>query len=158
MDPQVKKQVLRKLTYGLYVAAAVDGEQAAAATINWLSQASFEPPLVMMAIKKDSGLHSLLDRGVPVAVNILGADQKAIAEAFFRPTQRDGNTLNGHPFQPGTSGAPLLTDVPAAFEAKVVGSLPGGDHTVFVVEVTDAHLRRDEKPLEMWDTGWFYGG
>ena len=93
-----------------------------------------------------------------MAVNILGADQKAIAEAFFRPTRREGDTLNGYAFKAGSSGAPLLDDVPAAFEARVVGTLPGGDHTVFVVEVTDAHLRRDEKPLEMWDTGWFYGG
>lgn len=158
MDPQVKKQVLRKLTYGLYVATAMDGDDVAAATVNWVSQASFQPPLVMMAVKKDSGLHALLTRGTPVALNILGADQKGVAEAFFRTTRREGSQLNGYGFTPGSTGAPLLDDAPAAFEGKGVGSLPGGDHAVFVIEVVDAHLRRDEKPLEMWDTGWFYGG
>lgn len=158
MDPQVKKQVLRKLTYGLYVVTAMDGDQAAAATVNWLSQASFQPPLLMMAVKKDSSLHALMGRGVPVAVHILGADQKAVAEAFFRPTRREGDTLNGFRFTPGSTGAPLLDDAPAAVEARVVGSLSLGDHTVFVVEVVDAHLRRDDRPLEMWDTGWYYGG
>jgi flavin reductase (DIM6/NTAB) family NADH-FMN oxidoreductase RutF len=112
----------------------------------------------MMAVRKDSNLHALLARGAPVAINILGADQKALAESFFRPTRWEGDTLNGHPFRPGSTGAPILEDVPAAFEGKVVGSLPGGDHTVFLLEVVDAHLRRDEPPLEMWDTGWFYGG
>jgi len=34
-----------------------------------------------------------------------------------------------------------------------------GDHTVFVLEVVEAHLNNpDAKVLEMWDTGWFYGG
>ncbi|BAD39852.1 flavin reductase family protein [Symbiobacterium thermophilum] len=159
MDAQVKKQVLRKLTYGLYVATAKQGDQAAAATVNWLSQASFQPPLVMMAVKADSGLHALLSQGATVAVNILGADQKGMAETFFRPTQLEGNTLNGVPFTPGETGAPLLQGVPAAFEAKVVHSYAGGDHTVFVMEVVAVHLYDPEaKVLEMWDTGWFYGG
>lgn len=158
MDPQVRKQVLRKLTYGLYVAAAMDEFQAAADTVNWLSQASFQPPLVMMAVKKDSNLHVLLERGAPVAINILGADQKQLAESFFRPTQREGETLNGHRFRRGNTGAPILEAVPAALECRVAGSLPGGDHTIFALEVVDAHLHRDEPPLEMWDTGWFYGG
>jgi len=159
MDAQVKKQVLRKLTYGLYVATAQQGDQAAAATVNWLSQASFQPPLVMMAVKADSGLHGLLTQGATVAVNILGADQKGLAEAFFRPTKLEGNTLNGVPFKPGETGAPLLEGVPAAFEAKAVHSYQGGDHTVFVLEVVAVHLNDPEaKVLEMWDTGWFYGG
>ncbi len=159
MDAQVKKQVLRKLTYGLYVATAKQGDQAAAATVNWLSQASFEPPLVMMAVKNDSGLHALMQQGATVAVNILGADQKGMAETFFRPTKLEGNTLNGVPFTDGETGAPLLEGVPAVFEAKVVQTVPGGDHTVFVVEVVAVHLRDPQaKVLEMWDTGWFYGG
>ena len=159
MDAQVKKQVLRELTYGLYVATAKQGDQAAAATVNWLSQASFQPPLVMMAVKADSGLHVLLSQGATVAVNILGADQKGMAETFFRPTQLEGNTLNGVPFTPGETGAPLLQGVPVVFEAKVVHSYAGGDHTVFVMEVVAVHLYDPEaKVLEMWDTGWFYGG
>ena len=82
-----------------------------------------------------------------------------MAETFFRPTQLEGNTLNGVPFTEGETGAPLLEGVPAAFEAKVVHTYQGGDHTVFVLEVVAVHLNDPEaKVLEMWDTGWFYGG
>ncbi len=158
MEQQIRKQVLRKLTYGLYVVTAMNESQAAGGTINWLSQASFQPPLIMLAVKKGSNLHKLLEQGAPLAVNILGADQKEVAEAFFRPSQREGNTINGYPFRVGVTGAPILDAVPAAFEALIVGSLPGGDHTIFVAEVVEAHLHRDAPPLEMWDTGWFYGG
>ena len=33
-----------------------------------------------------------------------------------------------------------------------------GDHTIFVGEVIAAEHRLEDKPLEMWGTGWFYGG
>lgn len=160
MIPEVKKQTLRLLTYGLYILTARDGENLAAGTVNWLSQASFTPPLVMVGVKVESRLHELIERSRAFAVNILGAGQKEIAAAFFRPSQVENGRINGYAFEPGpATGAPLLTDLPAWFEARVTDVVKRGDHTVFVAEVINAGLRDPQaKPLEMWDTGWFYGG
>lgn len=160
MDPEVKKKTLRLLTYGLYVLTTADGEEMAAGTVNWLSQASFSPPLVMVGVKADSRLHALIEQSRSFAVNILAAGQKDVASAFFRPSQVEGNRINGYPFVPGPeTGAPLLLDLPAWFEARVTDVVPRGDHTVFVAEVVNAGLRQPEaRPLVMWDTGWFYGG
>lgn len=55
--------------------------------------------------------------------------------------------------------APLLVDLPAWFEARVTDAVKRGNHTVFVAQVVNAGLRDSAaRPLEMWDTGWFYGG
>src|SRR5437764_7018749 len=51
MDPQAKKVALRAINYGLYVLTAVHDGEYGAAGVNWLSQASFEPPLVMVGVK-----------------------------------------------------------------------------------------------------------
>jgi flavin reductase (DIM6/NTAB) family NADH-FMN oxidoreductase RutF len=160
MDPRVKKKTMRLLTYGLYVATAIDGENVAAGSITWLSQASFEPPLVMAAIKKDSGLHAFIERSGAFAVNVLAAGQKDAAAAFFRSTQVEDGKLNGYAFEPGPeTGAPLLTDLPAWFEARVIDTVKRGDHTVYVAEVVNAGLRDPEaEPMVLWDTGWSYGG
>lgn len=160
MDPQVKKQTLRLLNYGLYVVTAVDGEEVAAGSVNWLSQASFEPPLVMVAIKEESGLHALVERSGGFAVNVLEAEQQDTAAAFFRPTQVQGGKLNGYSFEAGPkTGAPLLLDLPAWFEARVTDAVDRGDHTVYVAEVIEAGLRDPEAiPMFLRDTGWFYGG
>ncbi|MCS7220861.1 MAG: flavin reductase family protein [Anaerolineae bacterium] len=160
MNPETRKRTLRLLTYGLYILTARDGENLAAGTVNWLSQASFTPPLVMLGVKVDSRLHELIERSGALAVNILGAGQKEIAAAFFRPSQVENGRINGYAFEPGPlTGAPLLTDLPAWFEARVTDVVKRGDHTVFVAEVVSAGLRDPQaKPLEMWDTGWFYGG
>ncbi|HEY8498745.1 MAG TPA: flavin reductase family protein [Limnochordales bacterium] len=160
MDPEVRKQVLRKLTYGLYVLTAAHQGELAAGTVNWLSQASFSPPLLMVGVKADSRLHALVERSGAFAVGILGAHQKDVAQAFFRPTTVEGDRINGHPWRPGpATGAPILTELPAWLEARVTDAVKRGDHTVFVAEVVEAGLPDPQaRPLEMWDTGWFYGG
>jgi flavin reductase (DIM6/NTAB) family NADH-FMN oxidoreductase RutF len=160
MDAAVKKQALRLFTYGLYIATSSHQKEVAAGTVNWISQASFQPPLVMAAIKGDSHLHTLIVQSGHFALNVLAADQKTIAQDFFKPTQRDGNTLNGHAFDTGpTTGSPLLTELPAWIECRVTDTVQRGDHTVFVAEVVDAGIRTENaKVLDMWDTGWFYAG
>lgn len=160
MDLEIKKQTLRLLTYGMYILAAADGDEVAAGTVNWLSQASFEPPLIAVGVRKDSRTHALIERGGTFAVNVLRADQKDVAAAFFGPSRVEDGRINGYSFEPGPeTGAPLLIDLPAWFEARVTDAVKRGDHTVFVAEVINAGLRDPgAKPLEMWDTGWFYGG
>lgn len=161
MDAAAKKHALRLFTYGLYVGTAGTGDEIAAGTINWVSQASFEPPLIMAAVKADkSHLHTLIEATGQFAVNVLGADQQTTAQDFFRPTQREGQTINGHPYNPGpATGSPLLTELPAWVECRVVGKVSHGDHTVFVAEVIEAGVRDPAaKALDMWNTGWFYAG
>ena len=47
MDPNVKKTTLRMIPYGLYVLTAAHSDgRISAGTVNWVTQASFEPPLV----------------------------------------------------------------------------------------------------------------
>jgi flavin reductase (DIM6/NTAB) family NADH-FMN oxidoreductase RutF len=160
MDATAKKTALRLFTYGLYVQTAKSGDEIVAGTVNWVSQASFTPPLVMVAVKKDSHLHGLVDRSGHFALNVLAADQQSIAQDFFRPTQRAENTLNGHPFEAGpATGCPLLTELPAWVECRVTDTVDRGDHTVYVAEVVEAGVRNPQaKALDMWNTGWFYAG
>jgi flavin reductase (DIM6/NTAB) family NADH-FMN oxidoreductase RutF len=160
MDPKEKKIALRLLTYGMYIVTATDGEHVAAGSVTWLSQASFEPSLLMTAIRKDSGLHTVIEKAGQFAVNVLAEGQKAIASAFFRPTEVQDGKLNGYAFEPGPeTGAPLLLDLPAWCEARVTDVVRKGDHTVVVAELINAGVREtDVKPMVLRDTGWSYSG
>lgn len=158
LNPEAKKKALRMLTYGMYVVTASDGAQVAAGAINWLSQASFQPPLVMVGIKLDSNLHRVIKATGAFAINICAEDQKDFAASFFAPSKIENQTINGHAFETGETGAPLLLETPAFVEARVVDVIEKGDHSVFVAEVINAGARREAKPLDMWTTGWYYGG
>lgn len=158
MDPIQKKNALRKLTYGLYIATARDAEAVAGGTINWLSQASFEPPLIMAGIKRDSRLHQAIENSRAFAVHVVGKSQKNMATTFFRGAEEANGKLNGFDFANGATGAPVLADPPAWFECRVLESFRRGDHTIFVSEVVEAGVRSDEEPLTIRDAGFNYAG
>jgi flavin reductase (DIM6/NTAB) family NADH-FMN oxidoreductase RutF len=167
MKDDVKKTVLRMIPYGLFVLTAADSEgNMAAGTINWITQASFQPPLVAVGVKTDSFVHQLIAKSGSFAVNVLGKEQQQVAYTFFKPVQREGDHIGGEPFKTDKTGAPLLENMPAFFECEVRGKVAQGDHTVFVGEVISVGLkdeiegRPDEATLWLRDLGGdvFYGG
>ena len=97
MDADAKKTALRMIPYGIYVltAKAADGT-IAAATVNWVTQTAFEPPLVLVGVKADSGAYGILKETGDFALNMLCKAQQNTAFASVKPTARDGRTINGH--------------------------------------------------------------
>lgn len=160
MDPQQKKVALRAITYGLFVLTARDGDEVGAAGVNWLTQTSFDPPLVAAAVKGDSDSHRIIGSTGAFAVNVLAEDQLDIGKAFFRTTKVEGDTLNGYRFEPGPeTGCPLLVDLPYWFECRVTDTVARGDHTTFLAEVVGAGVRDGSAvPLLLRSTGMNYGG
>ncbi len=160
MDAKAKKLALRMLVHGVYIVGAGKGEGAIANGVTWLTQASFEPPLIMAAIRVDGRLHDAILESGAFSVNLVAAEQQEMVKTFFKPAETRGETINGYAFEPGpATGSPIFVDAPAWFEAQVRHSFHGGDHTVFVAEVVEAGVRDPEaKPLALHDTPWQYGG
>lgn len=160
MDQQDKKVALRAITYGLYVMTSTHDGDYAGGGVNWLTQVSFEPPLVAAGVKADSGLCALIDESRCFAVNVLADDQLDIAKAFFRSTSVEGDHINGHRFARGSAtDAPILDEVPYWFECKVTDTVDRGDHKVYVAEVVGAGVRdASREPLSLRSTGMNYGG
>jgi len=167
MDANVKKTVLRMIPYGLYVLTAKGKDDTVtAATVNWVTQASFAPPLVVVGVKADSHPHPIIKESKTFALNVLGKDQGAMAFTFFKPATREGQKISGEPFRWGTTGAPILERAPAFVECRLVDSVERGDHSIFVGEVVEAGQakapegRADDATLWLKDLGpnIFYGG
>ena len=152
---------------GLYVLTAEDDEgRISGATVNWVTQTSFQPPLVAVGVKQDSLIHDIIKTSGRFALNVLGKDQQGVAYAFFKPVQREGDTLGEEAFHQGVKGCPLLDNAPSYVECTLVDSLEKGDHSLFVGEAVDAGVnqdpegRADEATLWLRDLGEkiFYGG
>lgn len=159
MDPQARRKALRMLTNGMYIVTSRHGDHYGAATVSWASQASFRPPLIMTALRHDSNTFQCLARSRVAAVHVLGATQQGMAAAFFRPTKMADGLLNGEPFVEGKTTAPILTNTPAYVEGVVRQIIEtGGDHTVVILEVTEANCRTEVPPLTIATSPWEYGG
>jgi len=162
-----KKAVLRMIPYGIYVLTADDARgNVVAATVNWVTQSAFAPPLVVVGVKADSGTYKTVKSAQAFALNMLGKDQKNLAFTFFRPADVSEGKISGQAVRKGETGAPILVDAPGAVECRVTAIVEQGDHHVVVGEVVEAHLNRplsgrpDTAILEMKDLGEnvFYGG
>ena len=156
MDDDAKKTALRMIPYGIYVMTAKDGDDSiAAATVNWVTQTSFSPPLIVVGVKADSGALNAVSETRAFALNMLGKGQQGQAFAFFKPAEVDGDTISGEPVTAGATGSPLLRNAPAALKCKIVKIVGQGDHHIVVGEVVDVHQsnapegRADEAILEM---------
>ncbi len=167
MNADAKKTVLRMIPYGIYVLTADDGKgNIAAATVNWVTQTAFAPPLVVVGVKTNSGAYATVKAAQAFALNMLGKEHKGLAFTFFKPVNVSDGKLSGQSYSKGMTGAPLLTDAPGAVECRVVSIVEHGDHHIVVGEVIGAHLNRppagrpDAAILEMKDLGdnVFYGG
>src|ERR1700730_8220256 len=167
MDQDAKKTALRMIPYGIYVLTADDGKgNVAAATVNWVTQTAFAPPLVVVGVKTDSGAYQIVKDTKTFALNMLGKDGKGAAFTFFKPTKLEDGKLSGQAIHKGTTGAPILDAAPAAVECRVTSIVEQGDHHIVVGEVVEAHVakpitgRPDAAILEMKELGdnVFYGG
>ena len=159
MDLQAKKTALRKIPHGVYIVGVKQGSQLNAFTATWLTQVSFTPPLVAVGIKKDSHSLAMIQQDKVFTVNLLGKEQKSVAEHFVKPAAAVGEKLQTVRHRIGKTGAPILEEAIAYVECEVrevANQL--GDHAVVIGEVIEAGVHRDEPALTLMDTGWHYGG
>ena len=159
MDLQAKKIALRKIPHGVYIVGVKQGTQLNAFTATWLTQSSFTPPRIAVGVKKDSSSFEMMKSDRVFTVNLLGKDQKSIAEHFVKPAKVVGEKLNEVRYRTARTGAPILEDAIAYVECEIREiANEGGDHAIVIGEVVEAGVPRDEPALTLMDTGWHYGG
>ena len=157
MNEKYRQQSLRMFSYGVYILSSVNEGEYCVSTITWVSQASFEPPMISVCIKRNSASYEIVKKRGEFILHLLGDNQKELASTFFKPTIFENEKLNGQEFSLANN-LPLLKDIPAYIQCKVVEILENGDHPLFLSEVVDAKINNDSDPLELRKTGWTYGG
>ena len=160
---KLRRRVLWKMPYGLYVVGARDGEDRNLMTLNWATQVSFDPKLVGIGVEKDAHTHKLISNGGVFSLLILDREDRAIVRKFVKPVEVDleAKTLNGFAFHDGVSGAPILDQAVAYADCRVTNPVDCGGHTFFIGEVVDARFQSDNEEAEvlrMEDTRMSYGG
>ena len=160
MDPKTKQKVLRLLTNGIYVMTSRSGEKFGAATVTWISQAGFKPPLLMAALRKDGNVLECLLESRQAVLHILDKRQAHLAQKFFASAKESGGLLNGEPYTNAKKVlAPVLSSAHAYLECEVRETIQTqSDHAIAVLEVVHAEIRQDTNPLTVADSPWEYGG
>ena len=121
-------------------------------TANSFNSVSLDPPLVLWSLSRAAGSMAAFSNGMHYAINVLTAEQQALAEQF---AARGGDRWAGVAFSEGVSGAPLLAGAAATFECFNRSQYIEGDHVIFVGEVERCAHRAEASPL-LYHGGRFY--
>jgi flavin reductase (DIM6/NTAB) family NADH-FMN oxidoreductase RutF len=158
MDQAAKKQVLRLFTYGLYAVACADGGEVNVFTANWLSQVSFDPPLLALSVENDSRSLPMILRSRAFLVNVLPSGTRELAGRLGKSARREPRKLEGIAYRPGPAGCPILEEALGWVACEVRHTVPAGDSTLLVAEVVEAGVLREGTPLTMAETGFRHAG
>ncbi len=153
-------EALRQLPYGLYVIGVrgkSDGEMNAMAA-SWVTQCSFAPPLLLVAVRKASRTYNLVKTGKVFSLNLLDKKERRLIRTLEQPSRSAGDKLGKVGHVEEDTGAPILRHAFAYVECKVKAIYEPGDHALIVGEVVHGGLRAKGDPLMCADLKWHYGG
>jgi flavin reductase (DIM6/NTAB) family NADH-FMN oxidoreductase RutF/rubredoxin len=143
------KKALWTISYGMYVVTSrCDGNIANGQIANTVFQVTSEPPKIAISINKENLTHEIIEKGKVFAVSVLeeNTPMEFIGLFGFRGG-RDTDKLSKSVYKEGL-GCPLVIENSlSTMEAKVVGQLDAGTHTIFLGEIISAEVLREGKPL-----------
>ncbi len=161
MEASIKKRVLRLFTYGMYVVSAEYDGSRGIFLANWLSQCSFDPPMIMLSAQKGSQTLATIRASGVFTLQVLASGQRELAGMLGRSSKSPADKLKKVRWHPSPlSQAPILDDTLGYLECRLAGELPAGDSVVLVGEVVDAVSTGEEglAPLTMKETGFKHFG
>ena len=138
--------VMFKISYGLYVLTAQDGEKSNGCIINTLEQVTTTPNKVTIAVNKSNYTHDMILKTGRFNASILS--EKADFDTFKHfgfQSGRDVDKFSNYPAEISENGIPYITKGTNGFiSAEVISTVDLGTHTLFVANVTDGKVLSDD--------------
>ena len=147
---------LGRMIYGIYVLTSHHEEIINGMIASWVTQVSYEPPLILVAVYPNRYSHQLIEKSKCFALHIVARTHSELLTSMKGPTAAD--KFQRLDWKPGKTGCPILGDSLAWLECKVVDQYQPGNHTLFVGQVVDAQARSTASPLCTLDYKGVYIG
>lgn len=152
LDSDLFRSVLGRFASGVTVVTTCDADgRDHGMTVSAFASLSLVPPQILVCIDRQASVHATLASAEWMVVNILSATQEPLSRRFSHLEAM--SRFEGIGFSRATHGAPILDDVLAHLECRIVQRLDGGDHTILVGEVEAADAR-EMRPLLYYRGGY----
>ena len=116
-------------------------------TVSAVSSVSADPPMVLVCVNRKSPAVAAIEANGVFAINLLGADNREVAEIFCgRPQSGKPYDFDRHDWREGDTGAPRIASARAVFECEMDAAYDAGTHRILIGRVVAAH-RGDSDPL-----------
>ncbi len=138
----IEPNAMFKLSYGLFVLTAKDGDKDNGCIINTAAQLTSNPNRITIAVNKGNFTHDMILKTGLFNVSVLTTEAPFdIFKYYGFQSGRDVNKFPGSGFPRSKNGLIFITGCVNAFiSGKVVESHDYGTHTLFVADVTEAQV------------------
>jgi len=146
----VDNTALHKLSYGLFVLTAREGEKDNGCIINTAAQLTDSPKRIQIAVNKQNYTHDMIMNTGVFNVSVLTQDaQMKLFEKYGFCSGKDTDKFADAKEQLRmANGVRYVTEaVNAVLSGKVVASYDWGSHTLFVADVTEAKVLSDDPSI-----------
>lgn len=116
-------------------------------TVAWIMQAAYNPACLAISIAPERFTHSLIKDSHLFGVNILADNQQSLGRHFGFASGRSTDKFKKIEYAKSKSGIPILKDIYAYIECKVVDFKNAGDHDLFIGRVSEKTVYNDKRPL-----------
>ncbi|MGN1089563.1 MAG: flavin reductase [Huintestinicola sp.] len=142
----MEKKALNKLSYGLFVLTAKDGDKDNGCIVNTVSQVTSEPLRISVAVNKQNLTHDMILKTGCFNVSILTEKSKFQTYKHWGfQSGKDTDKTESITFSRSDNGLIYLTEETNAYiSAKVVSTIDLGTHTLFIADVEDCRVLSDD--------------
>ena len=138
-DPAVV--ALGRVLGSLCVLTTRKGDLSGAMVASWVSQASFSPPGITVAVAKDRAVEALLHKGDRFALNVLAEGREtALMKQFLQPFEPGADRFAGLELETSPAEQPLLPEALAWLDGEVKQRMECGDHWLLYAQVNHGGL------------------
>ncbi|MEH1989271.1 diflavin flavoprotein [Nostoc sp.] len=135
------EQAVGRIVGSLCVLTAKEGDRSSAMLASWVSQASFNPPGLTIAVAKERAVETLTHTGNKFVLNILKeGNHLGLMKHFLKPFGPGQDRFADVATEETESGSPILTDALAYLECSVQNRMESGDHWLVYATVESGKL------------------
>ena len=139
IDDATFRRAFRALAGGVCVITAGDGGRRTGLTATSATSLSADTPSVLFCVNRDASAASIIVAEGRFGLNILAADQSAVADRFSgKGGCRGALRYEGAQWRTLTTGVSLLVGAPAALDCVVTDAIERHSHLIVIGRVVDA--------------------
>lgn len=145
----IEKTAAFKLSYGLFVLTARDGEKDNGCIINTVQQVTDTPFKISVTVNKNNYTHDMIKKTGVFNVSVLTQSVPfSVFQHYGFKSGRDTDKIAGDSMPKSENGVVYLSSFSnALISGRVVDEVDCGTHTLFIAEVTEAQTLSDEKSV-----------
>jgi flavin reductase (DIM6/NTAB) family NADH-FMN oxidoreductase RutF len=146
----------RRIPYGIYVLTTKQGTHLWALIVSWVSQVSYSPPLLMVALRRNRKVLPAIRESGFFSLSLLKKEQISLIPQVKGTSPESVSSLFSEEKNPKI--APFLRGCLAFWDCLLVSAVEAGDHVLFIGEVRSASTEGKGDPLTTMDYGKTYIG